>query len=77
MLARIGQFDNSSTWLNGSTLCIPYFLISHYTLCSYVFLGLNLQPPTLFDRIAMLLRTSNFIRIKFKKWAEQYIFVNQ
>jgi len=27
---------------NGSNLCIPYFLISHFTLCSHVFVGLPL-----------------------------------
>jgi len=43
MLARVGRLDPQQllhlSLSNGSTLCIPYFLISHFTLCSHVFLG--------------------------------------
>jgi len=46
MLARIGRLDPQQllqlSLSNGSTLCIPYFIISHFTLCSHVFLGLLL-----------------------------------
>jgi len=52
MLARVGRLDPQPLLhlyiSNGSTLCIPYFLISHFTLCSHVFLGLPLplHPST-------------------------------
>jgi len=52
MLARVGRLDSEQllylSLSNGSTLSIPYFLISHFTLCSHVFLGLPPapEPPT-------------------------------
>jgi len=43
MLARVGRLDPQQllhlSKSNGSTLCIPYFLISHFTHCSHVFIG--------------------------------------
>jgi len=50
MLARVGRLDPQQllhlSLSNGSILCIPYFLISHFTLCSHVYLGLPLHPWT-------------------------------
>jgi len=46
MLARVGRFDPQQllhlSLSNGSNLYILYFLISHFTHCSYDFLGLPL-----------------------------------
>jgi len=45
MLAQVGRLDPQQLHLslsNGYTLCIPHFLISHFTTCSHVFLGLPL-----------------------------------
>jgi len=46
MHPRVGRLDPQQllhlSLSNGSTLCIPYFLISQFTLCSHVFLGLPL-----------------------------------